>query len=167
MNLDEVLGLPKSGVVILTKKDSVLVSYTTSMGVSLESLYNEFGGVSGITMSIVSARADLETLKLHVEWYRDYYSKLGYKMMVQYKRKSIQYKVRCIPSLDFKGADVELVTARGGSKIVGRFKNIGEAKSFIETYYGLDNPFKFPVYAFNSDTKMYLTTCNNRLLEVK
>lgn len=167
MNLDWVLGLPKSGVVILTKKDSVLINYTTSMGANLESLYNEFKGREDISMEVVSCGVDLETLKLHAEWYRDYYTKLGYKMMNPGYRKIIQYRVRSVPSPDFKGMDVELVTARGDSKVVGRFRNIGEAKSFIETYYGTDNPFRFPVYASNCDTKQLLLDDQKKMLELR
>jgi hypothetical protein len=168
MRLDEVLALPKSGVVVLTKNDSVLVSYTVSMGADLEDMYNLFKGQTGISMRVFSAGADIETLKLHTEYYRKFYhSRLCYRPLMEYQRKVIQYKVRTIPSHDFKKVDVELVTARGDGKIVGKFKNIKEAKEFIETCYGPDNSFRFPVYALNSATKEFLLDNQKKMLDIR
>lgn len=165
MNLDWLLGLPKSGVVILKKGGSVLVAYTTSMGAHLESLYQQFGGQSGVTMEVVSAGADIETLKLHTEYYRDYYIRQGFTSIQSHSRKAIQYRVRAVPSSDFKFVDVELVSARGDAKFVGRFRSMRLAGEFIETYYGTDNPFKLPVYAANSDTKLFLQ--KTKMLDIK
>lgn len=169
MNLDEVLALPRTGVVILKKSDSVLVSYTTSMGADLEEMYNLFRGQSGITMLVVSAGADIETLKLHTEYYRrHYHSVLAHSTITPYNRKALLYRIRLVPSDDFKWVDVELVTARGdGAKFVGRFKTTREANDFIETYYGTDNPFKLPVYARNSDTKEFLLKMQKKMLEIR
>lgn len=168
MNLDQILALPKSGVVVLTKNDSVLVSYTSSMGADLEEMYNLFRGQTGISMKVLSAGADIETLKLHTEYYRKFYhSRLCYRPIMEYQRKAIEYKVRVIPSQDFKNVDVELVTARGDAKLVGRFKTSAEAKSFIETCYASDNPFRLPVYALNSDTKEFLLDSQRKLLHIK
>lgn len=165
MKLNELLALPKSGVVVLKKGDHALVSYTTSMGAELQELYNLFRGQTGISMFVLSAGADLETLKLHTEYYRKFYHS-NYKPIQEYNRKVIEYKIRLVPIKDFRGVDVELVTARGDSKVVGRFKNIVEAKDFIETYYGTDNPFRFPVYAANSDTKEFLQKEQKKLLDI-
>lgn len=165
MNLDQILGLPRSGVVILKKGDSILVSYTTSMGSELQDLYSNFKGQSGITMEVLSCGVDLETLKLHTEYYRKHYSQ-EFKPLLKQGRKALQYKVRCVPNYDFKYVDVELVTARGDGKIVGRFKTNPEAKSFIETCYGSSNPFKLPVYALNSDTEEFLDG-QKKMLQVR
>lgn len=166
MRLDELLSLPKSGVVILKKGGTILVSYTTSMGAELQELYGMFRGQSDITIEIVSAGADLETLKLHTEYYRKFYhSRLCYRPLTAYSRKAIEYKVRSIPSPDFKYINVELVTARGDSKIVGKFKNIKDAKEFMETCYS-NNPFCLPVYALNSDTKEFLAE-QKKMLDVR
>ena len=168
MNLDEMLSLPRSGVVILQKADSVLVSYTTSMASELQDLYGMFRGQSGIVLKVLSAGADIETLKLHTEYYRKFYhDQLCYRPIKQYNRKALVYKVRAVPSHDFKSIDIELVTARGDSKFVGRFKTKKEAGIFIETYYGSDNPFKFPVYAANSLTKEFLAEQEKKLLNVR
>ena len=162
MNLTEMLGLPRSGVIILRKGGTVLVSYTTSMGAELLELYGQFAGQSGITIEVVSAGADLETLKLHTEYYRKLYGSTGHG------RKAIQYKVRVVPSGDFKYMDVQLVTARGDSiKVVGRFKSAALARDFIETYYGTDNPFCLPVYSANADTKALLLDQQTKLLDIR
>lgn len=170
MNLNELLSLPKSGVVILTMGNQVLVSYTESMGANLESIYNQFRGRSttaAITLRVASAGADLETLKLHTEYYRSYYSKKGMLQPLVSLRASIKYKVRVVPRPDYKGVDVEIVSARGESKVVGKFKTNGEAKDFIETYYGQDNPFCLPVYGANADTKAFLKEKQTKLLDIK
>lgn len=165
MKLDEVLGLPKSGVVVLQKGKGILVSYCTSMGANLESLYNQFKGQSGIDLFVFSQDADLETLKLHTEYYRRYYSKKGFTLIQEPSRKAVQYRVRVAPSKDFKWMDMELVNARGDAKFVGRFKNVKEANDFKATYYGADNPFRLPVYALNSDTKEFLN--ETKMLDIR
>jgi hypothetical protein len=165
MNLDEVLQLPKSGVIVLFKDYQVMVTYTTSMGAYLEKLYMEYSGQKGIRLEVFSVGADLETLKLHTEYYRDYYSRQpGLILLQAHLRKTVQYDVRAVPCDDFKSFKVELVTARGDSKMVGKFDNSAEAKAFIETYYGEDNPFRFPVYALNCDTKQFLEDNRKRKL---
>lgn len=168
MKLDDLLALPKSGVVILVKNNQVLVTYTTSMGAHLESLYNQFKGHKGIALEVMSAGVDIETLKLHTEFYRDYYSdKKGLVLMQAHLRKTVDYRVRQVPSSDFKRVDVEIVTARGDSRVVGRFKTVKEAKEFIETYYGSDNKLCFPVYSFNADTKAFLLDNQKKMLDIR
>lgn len=170
MNLAELLGLPRSGVVILTMGNQVLVSYTESMGANIESLYNQFrgrGGLTPITMEVRSANVDLETLKLHTEYYKAYYKDRGILQPLVQLRVSLRYKVRAVPRSDYKGVDVEVVSARGESKVVGKFRNSAEAKDFIETYYGTDNPFCFPVYGANADTKAFLNGKQTKLLDIK
>ena len=161
MKLDELLGLPRSGVVIVGRGSSFLVSYTTSMGAELCDLYNQFGGQSGLTLRVCSANCDLETLRLHTEYYRNMYGSVGHK------RTALRYKVRIVPGVGLKYVDVELVSARGEGKVVARFKNAREAREFIETYYGEDNPFRLPVYAANSATKEFLQEKQTKLLDIK
>lgn len=167
MVLDELLALPKTGVIVLRKGNSVLVSYTTSMGSELLDLYNQFRGQTGISLEVFSVGVDTETLKLHTEYYRQYYSDKGLSTLIQYHRKAIQYRVRIIPNKDIRFMDVELVSARGDSRTVGRFGSADEAKDFVATYYGDDNPFKFPVYAVNSLTIDMLRRNGAGLLNLK
>jgi hypothetical protein len=127
-----------------------------------------FRGQSGIHLEVVSAGADIETLKLHTEYYRKlYHTKLACKPIEEYSRKALQYRVRMVPSPDLKGMDVEVVTARGDSKVVGRFKDRVVAKDFIETYYGTDNDLCFPVYGANSATKELLLRDQTKVLKIK
>jgi hypothetical protein len=136
------------------------------MGVFLESLYNARVGQTGVQLKIWSAGADIETLRLHAEFYRQYYDGMGYK--VAPGRKALQYRVRAVPGPEFKYVDVELVAAsRRSSKVVGRFKTSREAQAFIETYYGADNSIKFPVYAVNSATKELVLERQTKVLEIR
>ena len=150
---------------MLFKHKQVLVTYTTSMGTYLQSLYGQFKGQKGISISILSEGADIETLKLHTEYYRDYYSREGFILLQAHLRRTVQYTVRAIPSNDFRSFTVELVTARGDSRVTGLFKSSKEAKEFIETCYGSDNPFRLPVYAWNCDTKQFIL--EKKMLDIK
>jgi len=166
MKLDELLGLPKSGVVILTKQGQSLVTYTVSMGAYLETLYQQFGGKTGMELEIRSPGADLETLKLHTEYYREQYIKQG-KLLQSHVRKAVKYKVRSVVSPDIKRVVVEIVNMRGEGLTVGLFRTIKEASEFMGTYYGADNSFVFPVYATNSDTKEFLLKQQKKLLDIR
>ena len=166
MNLDEVLSLPKSGVIALVKDKQVLVTYTSSMAAYLETLYAQFSGKKGIEMVVWSAGADIETLKLHAEYYRDYYRKRGFGLMQSPLRRTLQYRVRVRPDGGFRWVMVELVSARGETKSVGRFKTSKEAKDFIDQCYGPDNPFRLPVYAANADTKAFMLE-QTKLLDIR
>lgn len=170
MNLAEFLSIPKRCILIVVDEANMKasVNYTTSPGLHLAGLYSELNG-RGATLElfVVSAGADIETLKLHTEYYRSYYQRIGYEELRPKARKAIQYRVRAVPALDIKGIDVELVSARGEVRVVGKFRNMGDAKSFIETYYGTDNSFKLPVYAINADTKAFMLDKQTKLLELK
>jgi len=115
----------------------------------------------GLTLRVESTGSDLETLKLHTEYYRNMYSKHIYK------RKALVYRVRVVPSSGFKMMDVRLVSARGEERVVGRFKTAREASDFIDMYYGEDNPFRLPVYSVNADTKAFLLDMQTELLDIK
>ena len=167
MNLNELLGLPRSGVIVLIKGNSVLVGYTTSIGSELMQLYSQFRGQEGMELRVLSAGADIETLKLHTEYYRNYFKSKGMVQIQEPNRKAIQYKVRVVTTPDIKLVDVELVSARGDSKVVGRFESVDEAKEFIRLYYGSDNPFRLPVYATNARTAKLLKNSKSGLLELK
>lgn len=97
-----------------------------------------------------SVLLDDETARLHVHYWMDKYSKMGYKMYRKLPRVSYT------PGYDvWEGkAVVYLKNARNAKKIVGVFKDMFEASSFIETYY--QSSVLFPVYAFNKATREYV-----------
>lgn len=170
MNLNDMLAIPKQCVLIVLDRENwkAFVNYTQNAGFALAGLYTDFRRATNLELLVVSAGADIETLKLHTEYYRQYYhSRLCYGELKPRARKAVWYRARVVPSLDLKGVDVELVNARGESSIVGRFKNIGEGKAFIETYYTADNSFKLPVYALNSATKEFVLDKQTKLLELR
>ena len=77
----------------------------------------------------LSKSSDIETLKIHTEYWIDHYLKLGYSEMFPRSRKAIQYKVRVLVAPGFKAFDVYLVGARGGTgTVVGRFNSKKEAE---------------------------------------
>lgn len=163
IDLGSIFRLPTAGVIIVedVARKLVWVGYTQSMGASLMKLYDERGvreyGPGQLQLRIESPNLDIETLKLHTEYYKDLYGSRGYGELIPYGRKAIQYRVRMVASEGARFMDVEVVPARGGEgKIVGRFRKKGEARAFIETYYGPDNQLCFPVVARNSDTKEFM-----------
>jgi hypothetical protein len=166
MKLDDLLSLPESGVILLWKRGQVLVTYTERMGLYLETLYAQFKGKSDMEIQVRSAGADSETLRLHTEYYRDRYMRSG-QLLQFHGRKTICYRIRTAPSPKYTGVDVELVSARGEAKFVGRFKTPKDAKEFIETCYGTDNPFRFPVYAQNSATKEFMLGLQTKMLDIR
>ena len=168
MDVDSVLGLPKRAVVAEIQGESARVGYTISLASYLETLYNNRAGQKGVRLEVWSSGLDLETLKLHCEYFKGHYDDLGYDVDWG-ARSCIEYRVRMVPGAEFKTMDVELVTARGkGEKLVGRFENKAEAQQFIDTFYAEDsNPFKFPVCALNSATKEFLIKRQTKMLEIR
>lgn len=165
--ITELLALPPRCVWIVVRPEErlVYVGYTLSIGSVLGRLYEEFS--SPATLRIESAMQDEESLRLHTEWYWNQYRNMGYSEWLPRGRKTIEYKVRIVASSDFRFIDVELVAARGRSKVVGRFKNRREALDFMQFAYGPDNDFRFPVYAFNDLTKSFLAKeTEDRLIDI-
>jgi hypothetical protein len=104
----------------------------------------------------LSVTTDIETLKLHTEYWRDEFQKRGVAELLPRGRKTLQYEVRCVVDEDYDWVDIVLVSARGDKKIVGKFRTMVEATEFVEAYYGSDNPYLLPVYAVNSRTSEYI-----------
>lgn len=161
MVLDWYMNLPREGVFVIENEATrcFYINYSTSIGQSLARLYDQWNGkprAGNLDLKMLVVTSDPDTLKLHTEYWRDRYRNMGWTELGAAGRKSLQYKVRCVVAPDFSCMEVRLVTARGDSKVVGRFKTAGEAQDFVQVNYGSDNPYCFPVYAANSDTKEYL-----------
>lgn len=153
--------LPRSCVFLLQNKQEKLVyiNYSENFPLALARLYEELNGKSGteaLELDIVSVTTDIETLKLHTQYWRDHYRNIEYSDLIPIGRKSIEYSVRSLVASDLSTINVELVTARGIRKVVGRFKTQKEADDFILTYYAEDNYYRLPVYAVNSLTKEFI-----------
>lgn len=156
------LSLPACCVFLIVNKQEKLVyiNYTQNIANALARFYNEWNGKSGaeaLELEILSVTTDIETLKLHVEYWKDKYRNMGYSDLMVIKRKTLQYDVRTLVAPDLSGVNVELISARGDRKVVGKFKTLTEAKEFIMLYYGEDNSYRLPVYAVNSLTKEFMT----------
>lgn len=111
-----------------------------------------------LVVEILENGGDIETLKLHVEYWINQYQLDGWTLYDPARRKYLQYKVVVeIPLGSKKFVEVVLKNTRNDMKIVGRFKDIEEANMFISECYGEEsNPFRYPVYANNSLTREYL-----------
>ena len=150
--------IPKAGVYLLLDDESrnFYVGYTVDMGSALARVYEMAARLPALGFCMLTEGDDLVSLKLHTEYYRNMYLGVGYKEIMAPGRKSLQYRVRVVVAPDYRNIDVELVTARGLSKVVGRFRTKAEAQDFVMYSYGEDNPYRLPVYATNSLTREVL-----------
>ena len=160
--LSNFLNLPSSCVFLIINKQEkyVYINYTENIASALARFYEDWAGKPGSTaleLEIVSVTTDIETMKLHVEYWKDHYRNMGYSDLIAVKRKTLQYEVRTLVASDLSGVNVELVTSRGQRKVVGKFKTLTEANEFVSIYYGEDNGYRLPVYAVNSLTKEFMT----------
>lgn len=135
----------------------VYVNYSTNLIGALPRLWDEIGEKDpALQLRVLSVTTDIETLKLHTEYWRDEFQKRGMSELLPRGRKTLQYDVRCVVDEDYDWVDIVLVSARGDRKIVGKFRTMEEAVGFVEMYYGGDNPYRLPVYATNSRTREFL-----------
>ena len=143
---------------------AVYINYSLNPMLALSRIWGELSARgSALEFSVVSVATDIETLKLHTEYWREKYRARGYSDLIGVGRSTLQYEVRCLVNADYTGVDVVLVTARGDRKVVGKFETMAEGRLFIETCYGEDNALKLPVYANNSRTSEYLSQSDNKI----
>lgn len=159
--LSKFLSLPSSCVflVLNQQEKKAYINYTENIASALARFYADWAGKPGaeaLELEILSVTTDLETLKLHCEYWKDKYRNMGYEDLVPIGRKAIQYEVRTLVAPDLSCVNVELVSSRGQRKVIGKFKTLPEAKEFIMTYYSEDNGYRLPVYAVNSLTKEFI-----------
>lgn len=162
MNLNWIRDFGPAGVYLLLDKSSKSfhISYTINFKYFVAGIVELIQGApasSDFELLELSKSSDIETLKLHTEYWIDQYIKDGYVEMLGRGRKSVQYSVRLLVAPNLKGYDVQICNKRGTViSTVGRFLKKREAEDFIETYYAEDNPYKLPVFATNSLTKELL-----------
>jgi hypothetical protein len=167
------LGLPRCAVFVVEDSGArcFYINYTTSMGQSLARLYEQWNDkprAGALELVIVSVTPDIETLKLHCEYYRDQYMDKGWTELLPPGRGALKYKPRVVVAPDFSCMEVRLVTTRGDSdKVVGRFKTTAEAQEFVMVYYGSGNQYCLPVFATNSLTREYLLKKETRGLTIR
>lgn len=165
--VSQFLDIPKSGIFSLSNAQSgmVYIGYSSNLLPHVVNIIEELrvGGFRVPQMnedkhllkfSVLETGDDIETLKLHVKYWENWYKADGWTMYEPAKRKYLEYKVVIDVSLDEEACDVVLINTRRDRKIVGRFENISEATGFIIDYYNSDiNPYNYPIYAANALTK--------------
>lgn len=146
--------LPSAGVIILLNLETndVWVNYSENIPLALARVYPELAG-QPIQVQLESVGADLETLKLHCMYYRDWFNSRGHSNLIEYGRDGLRYSARAYPDRISKMVDVELVTVRGAAKPVSRFRTMAEAKQYIKLYFGEDNRFCMPVIGINEESR--------------
>lgn len=143
------------------------INYSENMLSALPRLWEEVRRVgSHLDFEILSISSDIETLRLHTQYWRDLYRSRGYSELVPIGRKSLRYEVKCLVDGDYSTAEVVLISARGERKVVGKFKTVDEGREFIEMYYAGDNPYRLPVYSTNSLTKEFLFKIGTSILKI-
>ena len=159
---EEIQKLGRSGVYLFI--DDVNKTFHVTYSSSVKYVVAEFTELclgdpanSDLELRLLSPVSDIETMLIHTNYYRSRYRNMGYADLSPKARTPVQYRARVLVAPKLNGYDVQLVSKRGSKVItVGRFPNKVEAEDFIETYYGDDNSYALPVYAFNSVTKELL-----------
>lgn len=155
----DLAGLPRACVysVVDIETNRFYVNYSANMAGALSRLWEEVGNRGGtLEFTVLTASTDIETLKLHTEYWRDVMVGRGMTELLPRGRKTLQYEVRCVVDDDYDWVDIVLVSARGDKKVVGKFRTMAEAVEFVEMYYAGDNSYRLPVYAVNSRTSEYV-----------
>lgn len=171
--LVDLAGLPRACVysVVDIETNRFYVNYSVNMVGALSRLWEDVSRVGSpgntLEFTVLTVSTDIETLKLHTEYWRDVMVGRGMTELLPRGRKTLQYEVRCVVDEDYDWVDIVLVSARGDKKIVGKFRTMGEAAEFVEMYYGGDNPYRLPVYAINSRTSEYVIgTGTSRIVSI-
>lgn len=165
----DLAGLPRACVysVVDIETNRFYVNYSVNMVGALSRLWEEVGSRgSTLEFRVMSVTTDLETLKLHTEYWRDVMVGRGMTELLPRGRKTLQYEVRCVVDEDYDWVDIVLVSTRGDRKVVGKFKTMVEAAEFVEMYYAGDNPYRLPVYATNSRTSEYILDSGSREVKI-
>ena len=107
-----------------------------------------------LEVKVLEVRDDIETLDYWVSQYQEQ----GWEIYnAQAKRPLPRAPRVMISSLDKSTVEARLYNRRGDFEVVGVFKNIPEANSFLETCYGDNNPYKLRVIAANFLTRKELS----------
>lgn len=166
VNLAEI---PEQGVyaIIDLKGKRSYINYSMNIVGAIPRIWGECR-LSGAALEFVvlSVTTDIETLKLHTEYWRDLYAEQGYSELLPRGRKTLQYEVRCMVDDDYDWVDIVLVSSRGDKKIIGKFRTMEDATQFVGMYYSGDNPYRFPVYAVNSRTREFITELGMNILDI-
>lgn len=154
LSLVQLQNLPQNAVFGLISDSSkeCLISYSSNMKCRIGQILEDNKNVikEDTRLVIFDTIQDLEYKLIYTEYYRKKYLDMGYRNVgssVQY----INYKVKVQFSEYLKEALVVLVNKRKDKKVVGVFKSVDEANSFVEEYYG-GKDIVLPVYAINKDT---------------
>ena len=136
--------LPESCVfaIISDSSKEVIVAHSNDLKSRIGALIDNFGK-EDTRLIIIQNIDDLEYKLLLCEVYKKKYSVAGYKIVNA--RKYINYKVSIQYSSNLQKVLVVLYNSRRDKTIVGQFKSIDEAKSFVEQYY-VNKEVVVPVY---------------------
>jgi hypothetical protein len=126
--------LPNSCVYVLISDSTgkVIVSHSNAFSARLSDLIDYFGE-EDTRGEILQELDDSEGKLILCEIYKRKYSAAGYKIVNV--RPYINYKVSIQYSYNLQRAHVVLYNARRDKTVVGQFKSMEDARSFVEQYY--------------------------------
>jgi len=168
--LNELKHLPKS-VIYAIRNDSskkIYISQTSRFLTAIDLILKELDigtfkckemikDFDKLQIEVLEVMEDIETRKLHVQYWKDKFKELGYKEYIE-TRPPLEYKVVTRVTYDCKYVIVYLVNKRYEYKPVGVFNTIKEANTFVIENY--TSKYIYPVYACNNETKQLIQKSN-------
>lgn len=156
--LVQLQSLPQNAVFGLISDSSreCLISYSSSLKSRIGQILDDNQDIikEDTRLVIFDTVQDMEYKLIYAQYYRQRYLDMGYKNVgsaVQY----INYRVKVQFSTLLNEVLVMLVNKRKDKTVVGVFKSVDDANSFVEQYYtGKD--IVLPVYAINKDTRSWV-----------
>jgi hypothetical protein len=118
---------------------------------------------------VLETQSDITIRYLQMSYWYDYFVNNGYTLYSKTKYSVYRVRSRIVYKRigsTLMNVNVELVSTRGNTILVGVFKTMLEANEFIETYYSqTTNQYKLPILANNDLTKAYYQDKTSRRSE--
>lgn len=110
--------------------------------------------LSRLEVKVLEMRDNIETLDYWVNQYQE----AGWEVYNSTAKRPLPRAPKAVlADLDKSRVEARLYNKRGDYEVVGVFKNLPEANSFLESCYGDNNPYKLRVIAANFLTRKELS----------
>lgn len=151
------------------KRLSQIISELKNRNFRIKEMYSDIEDLEIITLEDCQTDLVYEDFKLHMSYWYDYLERIGIDLYSN-RHTYIEYKARCSEGINELGESViqvELVTKRNKTTLVGVFRNTIEAEDFISQYYNNRvNPYNYPVYSCNEMTTRYFRYLERDILNM-
>ena len=106
---------------------------------------------------LVTGITDFRYKQMYAQYYLDKFEDSGFTIIGNDKRSYINYEVKVVFSKLLDSALVVLVNRRKDKLVVGVFRYVDEANSFVDQYYKNEDMIQ-PIYSLNKETVKWCST---------